>query len=176
MGINRAAWSPEERDEYDELLAQVVASTTDTTARLDLMERLIQDAVQAHRFWASDVERAARRDGFAGEIKRYQDRNRALVASETGRVLNVPRVQGTVGRREDGQTFHQRALIELWTWEQIATKRAEAIRAQRLYGDKVAHYDKLLALRDLCPDSATPADAARQLGINLDDWLGQVAS
>lgn len=176
MGINRAAWSPEERTEYDDLLAQVVASTTNTSRRLDLMEELIEDSVQAQRVWASDVVRAACRDGFASEIKRYQDRNRALVASTTGRVLNVPRVQGTVARRDDGEMYHQRALIELWTWEQIADKRAEAIRAQRLYGDKIAHYDKLLALRDLCPDSSSPSDAAKQLGISLDDWLGDVAA
>lgn len=175
MSINRSAWSPEECNEYDDLLAQVVASTTNTTRRLDLMEELLEDAVQAHRPWAVEVERAARRHGFAGEIKRYQDRNRVLVAADSGRVLNAPRVQGTVARRDDGEVYHQRALIELWTWEQIANKRAEAIRAQRLYGDKVAHYDKLLALRDLCPDSSSPADAAKQLGISLDEWLGEAA-
>jgi hypothetical protein len=175
MAINRSSWSPEERDEFDALLARVISSSTNTTDRLDLMEQLMGDAIQAQRYWASDVDRAARRYGYASEIKKYQDRNRVLVASGTDRVLSLPRIQGTIARNEEGDAYHQRELIELWTWEQILEKRAEAIRARRLHADKVAHYDRLLALRDQCPDSTSPADAARQLGINLDSWLGEAA-
>jgi hypothetical protein len=173
-GINRAGWTSEERAEYDGLLAEVVASTTDTTARLDLMERLMTDAVQAQRYWAGEVEGASRRHGYASEIKRYQDRNRAMVASETGEILNVPAIQGAKLRTVDGEVWHQRELIELWSWELIINKRAEAIRSRRVYTDKIAHYDKLLALREKCPESVSPEDAAHRLGIVLSDYLGVV--
>lgn len=172
---NRNAWAPAEREEYDELLAEVVAATTNTTKRLDLFEQLLNDALQAQRSWARDVERSGLRNGLAKEIKAYQDRKRALVAYD-GQLLNLPRVQGTVTRTSDGEVHHQRELIELWTWQQIADKRADALKTRQYYSEKVAHYDRLLALRDMCPESVTPTDAARRLGINLDEFLGVEAA
>lgn len=170
--MNRNAWGAEEKAEYDALIAEVVAATNKTSDRLNLFERKLDDAVQAHRPWAREVERHCVRNGLAKEIKAYQDRNRALV-SHNGEVLNVPKVQSTLVRDEEsGEVFYQRELIELWSWDQILDKRAEALRAKRGYTEKVAHYDKLLALRDLCPDSNTPAGAAKALGLNLDEFLG----
>lgn len=170
MSINRNKWSTDDRDEFDALLADVVAQTRFTSERLDLMETGIADAIQAGRLWASEVETAAARQGYASEIKRFQDRNRALV-SHDGQVLNVPKVQSRVVRADSGETYHQRELIELWTWEQIEAKRREALTGRRSYSEKIGHYDRLLALRDVCPKSISPADAAKQLDITLDDWL-----
>ncbi len=174
MGLNRQAWDPIARDEYEDLLGCVAASSTNTSHRLDLFERLIADAAQAHRYWAREVERACTRHGYAKEIKAYQDRNRAMVATETGELLNLPSVQGRVARTDAGEVYHQRALIEVWPWEQILEKRSQAIRSRRVYTDKIAHYDKLLALRELVPDSLTPVDAARRLGITVNDYLAGV--
>lgn len=171
MATNRNAWKHEEREQYDALLAEVIAETTRTHDRINHFERLLADAVQAHEPWAREVERACVRSGLAKEIKAYQDRNRAMV-SHNGQVLNLPRVQGTVARDEDGVVYHQRELIELWTWQQIADKRVEALKGRRTYNAKIAHYDRLLALRDMCPDSATPAEAAESLGLSLDEFLG----
>lgn len=169
-GINRAAWSPDERAEYEVLLHEVVTATSDTTQRLDLYTQLINDAIQAQRSWAVDVQRANARQGATAEIKRYQDRTRAMV-SHDGRVLNLPAIQGTKVRTVDGDECHQRALIELWTWEQIIEKRTEMVRARHVYADKIAHYDRLLALREMCSVSTSPADAAGRLGIVLEEFL-----
>lgn len=172
MSINRKGWDAEERAEYDRMLADVVAATSETSERLDLFEQLLTDAVQAQRLWAADVERSCVRAGLAKEIKNYQDRtNRAMVAYN-GAVLNLPKVQGTVSRSTTGEAYHQRELIELWSWQQILDKRAESLRSIRHYDSKIAHYDRLLALREMCPDASSPADAARLLGLNLDDYLG----
>lgn len=168
--INRAAWSEEERLEFDELLAVVVASSSSSTERLDLMDRLVTDAIQAHRPWASDVARASRREGFGREIRRFQDRQRVPVSYD-GQVMQVPAVQG---RRVADGSF-QRELIELWTWDELDVKRREAITASRTYSAKVAHYDRLLALRVASPDSKTPAEAAAALGVDLGEWLGRAA-
>ncbi len=173
--MNRNAWSAEDRKAYDDLLADVVGATSSTTERLNMFERLLNDAIQAHRPWARDVERGCVRQGLAKEIKSYQDRNRAMVA-HNGKVLNLPRVQGTVVRDESGEIYHQRELIELWTWEQIAEKRLEAIRGRRTYSAKIAHYDRLLSLRVKCPESETPADAAERLGLDIDEYLGSAAA
>lgn len=169
--IDRAAWSPDEQDEFENLLAEVVASSRDTTARLDHFDKALTDAIQAQRGWATDVARSCRREGLAREVKRYQDRQRVSVSYD-GRVLSVPAVQSRKVVGAEGAVTYQRELIELWTWEQVLDKRSEAIRSRGTYDEKVAHYDRLLALRELAPDSATPHEAADLLGIDLDSWLG----
>lgn len=173
MSINRRPWSPEEQDEYDAMIAEIVGSTTNTATRLDDFEQRLADAIQAQRFWARDVERACLRKGMAAEIKSFQDRrNRALVA-HNGRVMSMPKAQGRTVRTESGEVAHDRALIEVWTWAQILDKRATDLRARRHYDDRIAYLDRLLALRELCPDSASPADAAIQLGIDLAGFLAE---
>jgi hypothetical protein len=172
--IDRAAWSPEERAEFEALLAEVCDASRDTTGRLNLMEALINDAIQAHRPWATEVQRSARREGYAREIKRHQDRQRAMVAYD-GRVLSVPAVQARKVVDADGAVSYQRELIELWSWDELEAKRREAVQAARTYTDKIAHYDRLLILRELAPDAATPAEAAEQLGLDLGEWLGRAA-
>lgn len=172
--IDRAAWSPEERDEYEDLLAEVCNASKDSTERLDLFEEKLADAQNAQRGWAFSVSSSCRRFGLGKEITRFEDRNRALV-SHDGRLLSVPRVQARRVVAPTGEVTYQRELIEVWTWEQIAEKRAEAIQARRSYTDKVAHYDRLLALRDLCPQSTSPAEAAAELGWDLDEYLARAA-
>lgn len=167
---SRLAWDPNERVEYDALLAAVVAETSNTSTRLDRMERLVADAIQAHRPWARDIERTCARQGYAAELKRYQDRNRALVAYD-GQVLNLPKVQSRATRGEDGAVYHQRELIELWPWGDVRSKRIEALTGRRTYDVHVAYYDRLLALQDLCPESTSALDAAERLGIELDEYL-----
>lgn len=172
--IDRAAWSPEERDEYEALLGEIVAETPDTRERLDLFEHKLLDAVQAQRPWANEVDRACRRFGMGKEISRFESRNRALVAHD-GQVLSLPAVQARKVTTSSGEVTYQRELIEVWTWEELAAKRTEALTSAQTYTAKVAHYDRLLALRALAPGAATPADAARMAGVDLDDWLARAA-
>jgi len=170
--IDRAGWTPEERDEYEDLLGEIAGATNVSSERLDLFEHKLLDAVQAHRPWATEVERACRRFGMGKEISRFEGRNRALVAHD-GRVLSMPAIQARQVVAADGQVEYQRELIELWSWDQIATKRLEALKAAHTYTDKVAHYDRLLALRVLAPESDSPADAAKTAGVDLDDFLSK---
>jgi len=172
--IDRAAWSPEEREEFEALLAEVVGASRETAARLDLMDELITDAIQAHRPWATEVARSARREGYAREIKRYQDRERVAVAYD-GRVLSVPAVQARKVVDDDGAVTYQRELLQFWTWGELKAKRQEAVKAATTYTEKIAHYDRLLMLADLAPESTTPAEAAAALGVDLGEWLGRAA-
>lgn len=172
--IDRALWSPEERDEYEALIAEIVNATTDTSERLDLFDDKLIDAVQAHRPWAVDVARSCRRYGLAKEITRFEARNRTLV-SHDGKLLSLPRVQARRVTTATGEQIYQRELIEVWTWEQLRAKRAEVLQSQDTYSAKLAHYDRLLALRDKAPDTGSPAEAAAALGLDLDEWLGKAA-
>lgn len=172
--IDRGAWSPEEREEYEALLAEIAGQTNDSRERLDLFEHKLLDAIQAHRPWASEVDRACRRFGMGKEISRFEARNRALV-SHDGQVLSLPAIQSRRIAVADGSVSYQRELIELWTWQQIEHKRTEALTAQRTYDHKVAHYDRLLSLRVMAPESTSPADAAEKLGLDLDEFLAKAA-
>ncbi|AYF29268.1 hypothetical protein CSH63_17710 [Micromonospora tulbaghiae] len=172
--IDRAGWTPEERHEYEALLAEIVAATRDSGERLDLFEHRLVDAVQAQRPWASEVDRMCRRFGLAKEVSRFQARNRALVAYD-GEVLSLPAVQARKVAKPGGEVGYQRELIEVWSWEELTAKRDEALAARRTYDGKVAHYDRLLALRALAPSAATPAEAARMAGVDLGDWLSRAA-
>jgi hypothetical protein len=133
----------------------------------------LNDAQQAQRGWAYSVSAQCRRFGLGKEISRFQDRNRALVSFD-GRLLSMPSVQS---RRVEaaGEVTYQRELIVLWTWDELVTKRGEAIRASDTYSAKVGHYDRLLALQVRAPGTATPTEAADQLGIDLDEYLGSAA-
>lgn len=170
MTMNRNAWGVAEREEYEDMMALVVASSKNTRDRIDLIEQLLNDAVQAQRPWARDVERQAMRSGLGKEIKAYQDRRRALV-SHDGQVLNLPSVQARRVKAVDGEVYFQRELIEVWPWEQIEAKRAEMLVGQFAYTSKIAHCDALLALRDMVPGARTPEEAARMLGTTVDQWL-----
>lgn len=171
MTMNRNAWGSDEREEYEAMMALVVASSKNTRDRTKLIAKLLNDAVQAHRPWARDVEYQAIRTGLAKEIKAYQDRTRALV-SHDGQVLNLPSIQSRRIQSVDGEIYFQRELIEVWSWEQIEAKRTEALVGQHAYTSKIAHYDALLALRDMAPGAKTPDEAVRQLGTTVDQWLG----
>jgi hypothetical protein len=170
MKLNRKTWPAEDRKDYDRVLRQVIDSSTSSTDRLDLFEKLHNDARQAHRIWANDIDRVALRNFLAEQVRRFQARDRALV-SHDGVLLTMPRVQSVRVRTETGESYFQRELIELWSWDQIVDKRAEALRTRGTYTARIAQYDKLLALRDLCPDAGTPAEAAGRLGTTIDGWL-----
>lgn len=171
--IDRAAWDPTERAEYEALLAEVCAASRDTSERLDLFEKKILDAIQAHRPWANDVSRACVRFGLGKEIARHEDRQRALISYD-GKVLSLPSIQA---RRIEvnGEVSYQRELIVLWTWEEIQEKREEALQSKRTYTAKIQHYDRLLSLRVLAPNANSPAEAADIAGIDLDEYLGAAA-
>lgn len=167
----RATWGSDERAEYVALMEAVIAASKNTHDRVDVFERLLNDAVQAHRPWARDLERLAVRDGLRREIKAHTDRERALV-SHDGQVLNLPSVQARRLTAPTGEIYYQRELIQKFTWEEIEAKRREAMQGRRTYSDKIAHYDALLALRDMAPESTSPEDAAKQLETTVDQWLG----
>lgn len=172
--IDRAGWPSEEREEYETLLAEVVDKTSVAAERLDAFEVHLAGAIQAHRPWATEVERACRRYGLGKEISRFEDRSRAMVSYD-GQVLNLPAKQSRRVIAADGGVAHQRELIELWSWDQIAEKRAESLHARRTYDAKVAHLDRLLALREMAPTASTPDEAARLTGIDIETWLAAAA-
>lgn len=169
--MNWSAWSPEERDEYEALLHEVISGARLTGDRVRLMETKMADAEQAHRPWVRDANREAVRTGYASQIKGYLKRNRVAL-SHDGLILSRPRIIGTPKVSDSGQTYYEQALIELKTFDELRAKRSDYLAQIRAYDANVALIDKLLALADLAPTATTPAEAAAQLDIDLDEYLG----
>ena len=168
-------WSEEERAEYEALMTRVLAATESMAERVDLMDRLLADAVQAQRFWASEVERESRRAGYASRIKRHEKERQTVLVAHNGALLTKPRVIGTT-RRVDGRAVAVQTLFDAMTWDELEAKRSDYLVQMRAYDTNIATIDRLLALRDLAPDSATPEEAAAEIGTDIDTWLGQEAS
>jgi hypothetical protein len=173
--VNFKNWSPEERDEYDAMLAEIVTSATDSGERADLMEAKMRDAIQAQRFWANDAEYHACRVGYLAQIKSYLKRNRLLFSYE-GLLISRPRVVGTKSVSESGETVHIQALIETLTFDELRQKRLEYLRQIRAYDENLALVDRLLALADMCPEASSPIDALKMLDLTVEDYLGEAAA
>lgn len=171
--MNVSAWSPEERDEYEALLFEVISEARQSGERVRLMEAKMADATQAHRAWVQDANRDALRTGYASQIKSYLKRNRVAL-SHDGLILSRPRVIGTPKVTGEGKTFYEQALIELKTFDELRAKRSDYLAQIRAYDANVALIDKLLALADLAPGAGTPAEAALLLDIDIDEYLGGV--
>lgn len=169
--MNRSAWGPGEKEEYDVLLQRVIEEADSTHERVDLMERLVTDAIQAHRWWASDCERDARRTGFAAQIKSYLKRSRVLFANREA-MVDKPRVVGFKRANAEGVVYDVQALLETATFDELRDKRREAIRSIKSYSDSIALLDRLLFLAELHPDAATVAEALEVHGMSLDEYLG----
>jgi hypothetical protein len=169
--MNRASWSPEELAEYEAALKLVVETADSTRDRVDVMERVVDDAIQAHRFWARDCDREARRAGYATQIKAYLKRTRVVFVSRNATV-EKPRVVGFKRRSADGVVYDVQALLETATFDELYRKRQESLQQVKSYSDTVALLDRLIALKDLHPTASTVAEALTAHGTSLDEYLG----
>lgn len=170
--MNRKAWDPQAVAEYDALLQRVIEQADGTGERVDLAEKLLHDAGQAHRYWAHEVEREARRIGIASLVKNYLKRTRVLFATGNAKV-EKPRVVGLQRVSDDGVTYAVQALYETATFDELREKRSEVLRQVKAYTDTAALIDRLLALADMYPDVGSVDEALSAHGMSLDEYLSR---
>ena len=161
---------PEARREYEQMMAEVLAEAEGTGDRARLLANKVHDAIQAHRSWAQQVQWDAQVTGYAAAVKTYLKRTRVVVNIHD-REVSKPRTIGTKRRDEDGNVVDLQLPLEVLTFDQIREKRREYVRQVKAYTDNLAVADRLLALEEMAPGSATPAEAAKTLGTTLDDYL-----
>lgn len=171
--MNRSAWTPEERDEFDAIVAESVESSVNQAIRTNYFLARIRDAEQAQRFFAADVLHDAERRGAASILKAALKANTTVLVSHEGKVLTKPRMIGTQRRDLDGRTYSEQTLFDYMTWDELVAKRREYLRQIDSYDANVATVDKLLALRDLAPEAINPISAVQMLGTTLERWLGE---
>jgi hypothetical protein len=170
--MNKAPWSPEEHDEYEELLSDVWNEPgISTRDRVKVFLTLLDDAVQGHRPWANDLERTCLELGAATHIKGWRKRQKEIVFDYQGQPLTRSAVVGFKRVSDDGSSFDEQRLIHYGTWDELIEKRREYLAQQLAYSANVAYLDRLLALHDLVPDAANPHEAAEALGTTVEEWL-----
>lgn len=165
---------PESRAEYDQMMAEVVAGADGTGERAALMATKVDDAIQAHRQWAMELEQAARLDGYAEETKRYLKRTRVVInvgEGEKARKVSKARVIGAKRETATGKWVDVQLPFELLTWDDLTAKQVECQQQRQSYSDTLALLGRMFSLKAKMPDSHGPAEAAELLGIDLDDYL-----
>lgn len=166
--------NPDERREFDALMLEVVSEAEGTGERTHLMAAKIDDAVQAQRTWAVEVQRTAQYDGYSNAIKAYLKRTRVVI-NIADREVSKPRTIGTKRKDQAGTVVDLQLPLEVLTFDQIRDKRVEYVRQARAYTDNIAVTDRLLALQDMAPGANTPGEATKALGITLDEYLAGAA-
>lgn len=174
--MRREQLSPEERQEYDALLADA-GLRGDGTRRESheigpRMHRLLQDALQAGRTWAGWT---LADDAEAGHLARFKSwdktRNRVRVFVGGNRIVPRSAVVGVLRRRDDGSMGHQQALYDELTWAELEQHLSLAQAQMSSARITVATAQRLLALREHAPTAIGPAQACVLLGLDMKAYL-----
>lgn len=175
MTWKREHLAPEERVEYDELLAKAgldkFGDALPSGQIGSRMHGLLLDAVQAGRGWASWI---LADDAEAGHLKRFNAWNKARKKIKTffnGQIVPKAAVVGVTKKRDDGSSYWQQSLWQELTWSEIEQKLDEALNQRRSAAINASTARRLLALREKAPDSIGPGAACLALGIDFDEYL-----
>lgn len=172
--MNIKNWTSNERLEHEELMDEICDETVDPGARAGLLRERVRDAVQANRFWASELEEHVELTGYRQYANRWAQKRKQVTLHRQGRAP-VTRSSVVGARADDGDggiEYVQLDLADL-TREQIEEGRRADLAMTRSYGDRIALRDAYLALLDLAPEASTPREAAAQIGTTVESWLGQ---
>ena len=170
--MNKRGWSDNERAEYDQLVTEALAEAS-VPVRRDIFLAGFDDAIQAHRHWALDVQQDIRDTGADRILSNEQKVRRPRVAvAHDGMILGkVPQDWGVKRRSEDGQVDNQRTLFEFMTWQELRDKLSWLTGQIKTYENDAYAVIRLLALAERVPEASCPADACAQLDITIEDWL-----
>lgn len=174
MARFKKGWSDQDHAEFDALVAEVQALDVSTAERGERFMLLIDDAVQAQRMWARDVERSSRLAGFKAIWYRIQRRGSKLVLIG-GREVDKP-AQISV-KREDasGKQFRQLAFFDDIDLADVADKRREFTTMRNSYNDNILMLNKVEMFIKHA-GARTVREAEDTTGMTLDTWLARKAA
>jgi len=167
--------SNEDRAEYESLMQQAWGDNGHTVVTAEAashMRRLLVEAEQAGRPWASVILDAALASGLQSIGKKWL-KNRSLVpVAYDGSLLGSTTTRvGVTHRDAAGSAINEQRLFQFLTWDQLISKQ-DRVRAQiRAIGISHTAITKLLLLRERFPDSAGPGEALELAGLSVKDYL-----
>lgn len=169
-------WSDQDRQELEALRKAAWDHSTKQAERNEKYVELLLDAVQAHRKWAREVLDTLCLSGGGSDLKNWRKRTAQVMVAHDGRLLSKPRVIGIRRTDAGGHAYSEQTLFDLFTWDEIDTKRKAYLKQIGAYDTNIALLDRLAQLRELAPGASTPAEACRRIGTTLDEWLGAEAA
>lgn len=163
-------WDDDERAEFDLAVEMAWRAGRNSHERGAEFLRIVRDAEQAQRRWATEVIDSALRDGMWKRLKEHHKAIAPLLVAFAARTYSMSRIGGVARQTASGTTFEQLAFIDM-TREELLAKQDEyettAFAARR---DKYL-ISRLIALLDQEPTALTPSDAATRLGIDIEEYL-----
>lgn len=169
-----ATWSNTDREEHDALVSEVLSTHETNRDRADAYQAGVEGAVQAHRYWARDIERKVREDGYLRFWKTVTRRGTVEVVSR-GRSVRKPRTWSVARVAEQAVLTTQDLTIEVFTREDIETKRHAALKMRKSYDDELQMWDMMLAFLDMAEaDDIATAEATN--GLSLESFLASERS
>jgi hypothetical protein len=170
--MSRNTWPEDDRIEYEQLVDEALMEEV-VSDRREVFLAGLDDAVQAQRIWAQDIQATIRNDGADKILRKEQDRRRPRVAvSHGGEVLGTaPREFGRKNRDGGGKVVHTRGLFDFEPWDALRQKRAEFAQMEHAAAVDKLTVDKLLSLERMAPGSANPAEACERIGVSVEEFL-----
>lgn len=160
-----------ERHEFNALLDDANALDAPTRARGVEVLRLLDDAIQAQQPWAQIVIDGWMLSGAMNAAKRRHKQTSVAKVKLTNAERVRPMVVGTKRVDPSGALVDQQELVLELPWAAVEDRVKSSARRVRDLGFTVATDRKVLALRARCPESSTPAEACRLLGIDFFEYM-----
>lgn len=168
-------FDPDERVELDALITEAFGNGGTTAEKGARFERLLFDAEQAQRMWASRVLDECRRQGLIAYGRREFQRLNTVPVSYNGKVLSMPLAMSRRQRTETGEVVQELRLIEFWTWDEVIAKARDIGKVIEGYSATLEGLMRLLALRELFPESTGPAQACLLAGTTIEVIVSEAA-
>lgn len=156
----------DELTEYRAILEEVSAGTRSTGERAAHLQRLLADAEQAGRPWATAALDDAQLAGLAKTVKAHMKASSVVTIKKAERsgVIGVRRnVNGT-------EQWHQVPLGDV-TWDELESSTRLAKSNAKALSITVRIQQKLLKLREDHPTTRTIGEALAAVGQSLDEYL-----
>lgn len=167
--------SPAEREEYRALWSEALnGDRTVTHEKVLHFHKLLLDAVQAQRPWATIVLNSAVIEGLRKELKGRSKAEVVALVDYNGESVGKSLRLGRRRTDADGRSYFQQALIHEFSWDELAEwlNMVERQITSLLVNRHMA--DRLLSLRIKHPFTYGPAEACQLEGTTIETFLGQV--
>lgn len=164
--------STEELTVYNDLLDSINAMSGLTTGEKGtLLIDALAEHEQAHDQWAAMTMEKFATDAAARALtNRKKSLSRTSVAFNDGVALRST----SIGVRTPVGTYQQKLLIDV-TWDELEDHMLMLMKQMQSLSFSVGLDRKVLRLHDQFPNSTGPADACKQLGVSVDEFIGAAA-
>lgn len=174
MTLHKAKWSHQDRARYDWHVVTAYTQHANQSDRIDaFLNRIRGDAARPAQWpYAVEVLAHLARLGASSLIKTEQQRRAMVVVNNGGTKRTKTKMVGAIKRDPTtGVEYPQQTLFDLMTFDELRRKLTEFEGQRDAAAFNVETIIKLLALEQLVPGAAGPADACAALGTTIEDYL-----